>query len=260
MKIKFEKYQGAGNDFILIDNRFAAVGLTTEEIARLCHRRFGIGADGLMLLSQKEGYDFSMTYYNADGNESTLCGNGGRCMTAFAKSLGLVSDRARFFAADGEHLCDIADENGKWIFRLKMRDTSIGRIYDDGIFLDTGSPHFVRFGTFPDLDVVHEGRRLRFDPRFEPGGANINFASAGNEVLFVRTYERGVEDETLSCGTGVTASALAYAFRNNTGESRCLIETRGGRLSVRFQRSGDRFTDVWLEGPAEFVFRGEVIC
>ncbi len=257
--IEFEKYHGTGNDFIIIDNRHAALTLSTGQIAALCNRRFGIGADGLMILTEREGYDFSMTYYNSDGKESTLCGNGGRCMTAFARSLGLVHGQARFLAIDGEHVCRIGETPDGVVYTLKMRDTRIARVENDGIFLDTGSPHFVRFvSDARKSDVVGEGRLLRFDTRFSPGGCNIDFVSPVEGGLFVRTYERGVEEETLSCGTGVTAAALAEAFRTNQDPGHVHVETPGGFLSVSFTRSQDRFTNIWLEGPAVFVFRGRV--
>ncbi|MCX6268312.1 MAG: diaminopimelate epimerase, partial [Bacteroidetes bacterium] len=177
MKVHFSKYHGTGNDFVIIDNRLIHWEPTAAQISILCDRHFGIGADGLMLLTGKSGFDFAMTYYNSDGNEGTMCGNGGRCMTAFAKSLGLIDHRAHFWAIDGMHEAEIADTPNSCIIRLQMKNSEIGQVYDDGIFLNTGSPHFVRFvDDASSVDVLKEGRDLRNDPRFAPGGTNVNFA------------------------------------------------------------------------------------
>jgi diaminopimelate epimerase len=259
MKIPFSKYHGTGNDFIVIDNRILHWEPTTEQVSFLCDRHFGIGADGLMLLSAKTGFDFAMAYYNSDGKEGTMCGNGGRCMTAFAKSLGLINLKARFWAADGLHEAEIA-EHPEPVYKLKMKDTCVDKIYDDGFFLDTGSPHFV---TFPEedvaaADVFSKGRALRHDQRFAPGGTNVDFVELRDQNLFVRTFERGVENETLSCGTGVTASAIACACLNPGNRGIYQVLTPGGQLKVSFVQAGKKFTDIWLEGPARFVFRGEV--
>jgi diaminopimelate epimerase len=259
MKIPFSKYHGTGNDFIIVDNRELQWKPTAEQVASLCDRHFGIGADGLMLLSAESGFSFAMTYYNSDGNESTMCGNGGRCMVAFAKSLGLAGCMTRFRAVDGVHEAEIFDSLPESLYRLQMKDTAIGRIYDDGIFLDTGSPHFVQF--VPDaqiIDVFGMGRRLRNESRFAPGGVNVDFAEVRGDSLFVRTYERGVENETLSCGTGVTAAALALAYKNQSDTDSFNISTPGGNLKVCFIRDGEHFTEIWLEGPAKFVFSGEI--
>jgi diaminopimelate epimerase len=259
MKLTFSKYHGTGNDFIIIDNRLIHWQPTVSQVSSLCDRHFGIGADGLMLLSAKNGFDFAMTYYNSDGNESTLCGNGGRCMTAFAKSLGLVDCRAHFWAADGMHEAEISDNSSSCIYRLKMKDTRIGKIYDDGLFIDTGSPHFVTFVKNASLtEVLLRGKTLRHEVRFAPGGTNVDFVELQDDGLFVRSYERGVENETLSCGTGVTAAALAQAFRNPPHQGFYHLKTLGGCLKVSFIQTGELFTDIWLEGPAEFVFAGEV--
>lgn len=258
MKIPFFKYQGTGNDFIIIDNRSLHWKPTAAEVSLLCDRHFGIGADGFMLLSSKEGFDFSMTYFNSDGLESTMCGNGGRCMTAFAKSLGLAGSTARFWAIDGAHEAEILDDASTCIYRIKMRDTRIGEAFDDGFLVDTGSPHFVKFVDDAwKTDVCNAGRELCHDRRFDPGGANVDFVEVRDDCLFVRTYERGVENETLSCGTGVTASAIVTAFVKPGNQGSRNIKTPGGELKVRFIRDGDSFTGVWLEGPARFVFWGE---
>jgi diaminopimelate epimerase len=259
MKIKFSKYHGAGNDFILIDNRLKRWEPSREQVAMMCDRRFGIGADGLMLLGEKEGFDFDMTYYNCDGLESTLCGNGGRCITAFARSLGLAGSQAFFHAADGRHEAEFSAESPVPVYRLKMNDTRVEKTFSDGYFINTGSPHFVVFhDRVAELDVVLEGRKLRFDERFAPGGTNVDFAEQREGSIFVRTYERGVENETLSCGTGVTATALVSAHLSPGSPGFRSLETPGGYLSVSFARSGDGFTDIWLEGPAERVFDGEI--
>ncbi|MEI7724238.1 MAG: diaminopimelate epimerase [Bacteroidota bacterium] len=259
MKIPFTKYHGTGNDFIIIDNRLIHWEPTTAKVFFLCDRHMGIGADGLMLLSEESGFDFAMTYYNADGNESTMCGNGGRCMTAFARSIGLVEHTTRFLAIDGVHEAEIIDSSTEDFYKLRMKNTRIGEIYNDGIFIDTGSPHFVRYvKDAANTDVFNLGKTFRHDARFAPGGTNVNFVEVQETGLFVRTYERGVENETLSCGTGVTASALAHAFGNQGNQGFYHIKTPGGTLKVSFLQTDDQFTEVWLEGPAKFVFEGKI--
>jgi diaminopimelate epimerase len=258
MKIPFSKYHGTGNDFIIIDNREIKWEPTAQQVSAFCNRHFGIGADGLMLLSEKSGYMFAMTYYNSDGNESTMCGNGGRCMVAFAKSLGLAGCMARFWAVDGAHEAEIFDNQPETIYRLQMKDTQPGQVYHDGIFIDTGSPHFVQYvEDVENTDVFRLGRALRHDPRFAPGGTNVDFVQVLGNELFVRSYERGVENETLSCGTGVTASAIVTASANHGNSGFYHIKTLGGRLKVSFVQTGNEFSEVWLEGPAKFVFSGE---
>ena len=205
MKIQFYKYHGTGNDFILIDNRKKEINLDTHQIAMLCDRHFGIGADGLMMLENAAGYDFRMVYYNSDGNESTMCGNGGRCITAFAHKLGLIENHASFVAIDGVHHAKInADKN----ISLDMIDVTNIEHYEDHLILNTGSPHYITWVKDTDkVDVFYEGRKIRNHERFQPKGININFVQRLNDGIKVRTYERGVENETLSCGTGVTAAA-----------------------------------------------------
>jgi diaminopimelate epimerase len=255
MKISFSKYQGTGNDFVMIDNRSGAYdSLSVADITKLCDRRFGIGADGLIRIGTHPSLDFDVDYYNSDGSKS-FCGNGARCSVAFAASLGIVRGETRFMAIDGAHEASI--ENG--IVSLKMSDVSGVRQRSPGdCVLDTGSPHYIVF-TNEDVDVYKEGRRIRWSDEFSAKGINVNFVKElGNDRLRVLTYERGVEDETLSCGTGVTAAAIAYAVKTGVqGRSSMEIETKGGKLAVRFDRSGDRFTDIFLIGPAEFVFSGE---
>jgi diaminopimelate epimerase len=244
MDLIFHKYQGTGNDFILADNRKNEYSsLNTDQIRRLCDRRFGIGADGLMLLNQKNGYDFEMKYFNADGREGSMCGNGGRCLVKFAYDLGIHRDMYRFIAMDGDHEAEI-DTDG--IVSLKM---------------NTGSPHYVKIvNDVMDLDVYKKGRDIRYSKDYEEEGINVNFVEQMAEVdhILVRTYERGVEDETYSCGTGVTAAALV-CFHNENGYNDVQVKTLGGNLTVEYDRMDeDRFVNIWLCGPAEKVFEGKV--
>lgn len=257
MNIEFYKYQGTGNDFVLIDNRSMALPNADQPlVARLCDRKFGIGADGLMLLQNKAGYDFEMVYFNADGNPSSMCGNGGRCITAFAQKLGVIEADATFLAVDGPHEASVQGD----IVRLKMQDVSSIEQLDNGWFLDTGSPHVVQFvDAVSELDVVQEGRAIRNNDRFQAEGTNVNFVEAAPNNIKVRTYERGVEDETLSCGTGVTACVLASFLAGiNNEANHCLIETPGGQLTVSFEQHEEGFRNIWLEGPATFVFHGSI--
>lgn len=258
MKIKFFKYQGTGNDFIIIDNRdFSYEGFSQEEIRFLCDRHFGIGADGLMLLQYNQKYDFEMKYYNSDGNESTMCGNGGRCIVHFASKINLIQEKCHFLAIDGVHVAEI---NGDMV-KLKMSDVKGIQKVGDSYFLNTGSPHHVQFvDHVENYDVFQEGRRIRNNEKYRGAGTNVNFVSVKKDMLLVRTYERGVENETLSCGTGVTASAIATAFHLGKVESPYRISTPGGKLKVYFdQETPKRFNNIWLEGPANFVFHGEVL-
>jgi len=259
MEIQFHKYQGTGNDFIIIDNRKGECGnLSSETIKKLCDRRFGIGADGLMLLNEKEGYDFDMVYYNADGGIGSLCGNGSRCMIKFANSIGIIKEKYLFTAADGEHEAKL-DFTG--IVSIKMKDVAVLRNHKNDFLVDTGSPHYIRFESdLINLDVYKKGREIRFSPEFEKEGININFVEQLNEPdkIFVRTYERGVENETLSCGTGVTAAALV-SYHNENGFNEVEIKTKGGNLNVEFDRTADgSFENIWLCGPAEKVYEGVV--
>lgn len=254
MKIHFYKYQGTGNDFILLDNREGIISLTEDQVSLLCHRRFGIGADGLMLLEYAPGADFRMIYFNSDGSESTMCGNGGRCIAAFARKLGLVQEETSFIAIDGVHRAVIR----QGIVSLEMQDVASIRHYEAHSELNTGSPHYVLWvDDVAATDVVAQGRAIRNETRFAPKGINVNFVqqAAGNG-LHVRTYERGVEDETMSCGTGVTAAAIA-ASGHKTGHFTTQIFTPGGELTVAFYKdSSDTAKEVVLTGPAVFVFDG----
>jgi len=258
MQLNFYKYQGTGNDFILIDNRKLEITLTSEQVKFLCHRRFGIGADGLMLLELEPGFDFKMIYFNSDGNESSMCGNGGRCITAFANHLGLISNRCRFLAVDGPHEALISEND---LVSLKMQDVKDVEIHEDYCFLNTGSPHYVT--TVKDIekfDVVSEGKKIRYNDRFKAEGTNVNFIEKKDDSIFVRTYERGVEDETYSCGTGVTAAALVAGLQGLL-ETRntCHIKTLGGELNVKFEKVLEKnFYNIWLQGPAKLVFKGQI--
>ena len=257
MKTTFYKYQGTGNDFVILDNRVAPISLTTEQINKLCDRRFGIGADGLMLLNLKDGYDFEMKYYNADGNESSMCGNGGRCLTKFAFDRGIQKDTYKFIAIDGDHESVFA-KNG-WVHLKMVNVNGIKKQNNDSI-LNTGSPHFIRpVSHVMDINVFNEGHEIRYSKDFATEGINVNFVEqTETNKITVRTYERGVENETLSCGTGVTAAALVFA-NNERGANRIEIKTIGGNLAVEFNKTGDSsFEDIWLCGPAEFVFKGEI--
>jgi diaminopimelate epimerase len=251
----FYKYHGTGNDFILIDNRNGGALLSTQQIEHLCHRRFGIGADGLMLLEHAEGYDFKMVYYNSDGRESSMCGNGGRCITAFARQLGIIEKDARFLAIDGVHTASI-DENG--MIKLRMNDVADINIQQGYTVLNTGSPHYVLWvNDVKNIDVYATGKIIRDRPEYQPGGINVNFVQLSDGSLYVRTYERGVENETLSCGTGVTAAAIA-ATCNATGKFKTAIETPGGDLEVSFTKNTPGSAiEVILSGPAVYVFKGE---
>lgn len=259
MQINFTKYQGTGNDFIILDNRKNAyAAITNDQIRRLCDRRLGIGADGLMLLNEKPGYDFEMKYFNADGGESSMCGNGGRCIIKFAYHLGIHRNEYRFLAVDGEHDAEI-DTDGS--VSLKMIDVDTVKKIRGDFILNTGSPHYVKLvSDVMDLDVFKKGRDIRYSKDFEEEGINVNFVEQGEEEdkIIVRTYERGVEDETYSCGTGVVASALV-CFHNENGFNDVGVKTLGGNLTVEFDRhEDDRYVNIWLTGPAEKVFEGSV--
>jgi diaminopimelate epimerase len=256
MKLTFYKYQGTGNDFVIIDNRKGEAVLTKQQVKFLCDRRFGVGADGLMLLNEIEGYDFEMKYYNADGREATMCGNGGRCLVKFANDIGLRKHEYRFLAVDGVHEADIDDDG--WV-NLKMQDVDKVEHNRGDAVLNTGSPHYVKImNEIRGLNVYKEGREIRYNKTFEKEGINVNFVEQVDDHIFVRTYERGVEDETFSCGTGVTASALVSAH-NDKGFNRVEVETLGGKLAVEFDKiDEEHFTDIWLCGPAVFVFKGEI--
>lgn len=261
MNIKFYKYQGAGNDFILIDHRVSALkNIDGSLVADLCHRRFGIGADGLMFLSNRDGYDFEMVYYNADGKPGTMCGNGGRCIVAFAKHLGIIDRQANFLAVDGPHYAKISAD-GNWV-ELQMIDVEEILADGDALVLNTGSPHYIiPANNLSKLDVYTEGKKVRNNTTYQEKGINVNFVEDQGEHLFVRTFERGVEDETYACGTGATAVAMAMAkWKQQIGPLSTPIYVLGGKLKITFDYDGQRFTNVFLCGPAEKVFEGMLIC
>ncbi len=285
--LHFYKYQGAGNDFVLLDARTMTEMPTEEQIRRLCDRRFGVGGDGLMLLKNSDKADFEMCYYNSDGRLGSMCGNGGRCITAFARKLGIVRDKARFVGYDGFHEAEIISQTENVaVVKLKMRDVDAIDSCLEGHFVDTGSPHYVeQVKEVWHYPVVEKGAYWRRHPHF-PEGTNVDFVEISQEtvcnavaatnscrtvasveagghttcpvLLNVRTFERGVEDETYSCGTGVTASALVHAHLHPEAASPILIHTLGGDFQVFFHRSAQGFHDVWLQGPATLVFEGEI--
>jgi diaminopimelate epimerase len=259
MKLHFYKYQGTGNDFILLDNR--KLGLKFDNlqlVAGLCDRRFGIGADGLMLLQECAGYDFEMRYFNSDGRPGSMCGNGGRCIVAFASHLGIIGNTTNFLAVDGPHYAKISAPNQ--LVSLQMIDVSAIEKSGDAYILNTGSPHYVApVKELTSRDVFSEGRAIRYSDRFNEQGINVNFVEDLGDRYFVRTYERGVEDETYACGTGVTAVALAMAsLKGQEGELESPVKVLGGELNIRFTKQGDSFSDIFLEGPAKLVFEGDI--
>ena len=266
METDFYKYQGTGNDFVLIDNRGSIFKKNTTIIEQLCDRRFGIGADGLILLENDKNADFRMVYYNSDGNESSMCGNGGRCIVAFAKKLGIIENETNFIATDGPHYATIS-ENG--IVSLQMKDVDAVKKEGKYVFLDTGSPHHVELvDDLKIFDVKNEGSKIRYSELYGKTGSNVNFVKEEKDGVFsIRTYERGVEDETLSCGTGATAVALAMnALGRTTSDpsgselvkQTIQLNVEGGKLEVSFKKSGEKYTDVFLKGPAVFVFKGNL--
>lgn len=253
----FYKYQGTGNDFIIVDNRLQIINKNdTKRIAELCDRRFGIGADGFILLENDSEVDFKMVYYNADGNESSMCGNGGRCITAFAKFLGIIQNTAEFIAIDGRHKAKI---EGDKVY-LQMQDVSKVEDYSNHLFLNTGSPHHVQIvSELNEFDVKNKGSEIRYGEPYNQAGTNVNFVEQLEADRFqVRTYERGVEDETFSCGTGVTAVALAMHKSGKTKNNSVHLITPGGLLKVTFETNDNGYSNIWLIGPAQQVFKGEL--
>ena len=252
--MKLYKYHGAGNDFLLADNRDGSIRLTPEQIRHLCHRHFGIGADGVMLLGPgRDGMDFTMEYYNADGSGGMMCGNGGRCIVAFAADLGFTS--FRFLAADGPHEAQLLQDGNPKTVRLGMKDVlQVERLGADEFFLDTGTRHYVRFVEDPAAaDLLAEAPAIRYADRFAPVGTNVNFVHWDGAVLRIRTYEKGVEDETLACGTGIVASAIAARLHEGLELTDIAVRAEGGDLRVAFQPDNQAFRHVFLTGPATFV-------
>ncbi len=254
--LRFYKYHGTGNDFVVFDGRHNEVHqlLTRERIAAICHRRFGVGADGIMILENHPSADFSMVYYNADGRPSSMCGNGGRCLVAFAEKMGVFQNQCTFMATDGLHEAVISDG---WV-ELKMNDVSNLEYTGLDCILDTGSPHYITScDRLDDLDIIPTAHAIRYNDRFETDGININFVEKIDKGIRIRTYERGVEGETWACGTGATAAAIAYADQNgHEGHQEISIKVEGGQLSVKLNKLDGHFKDIWLCGPAAFVFEG----
>ena len=257
MIIEFYKYQGTGNDFIMIDDREKEFDLTDNDlIAALCERRMGIGADGLILLREHDTLDFEMIYFNADGKQSSMCGNGGRCIIAFAQMLEMTESETTFMAIDGEHKGRLMDDG----IYLQMQDVKEIEGVGDGLVLNTGSPHYIEMVDELDyIDVEKEGRKIRNSAPFKKDGINVNFVLDATE-LQVRTYERGVEAETLSCGTGVVATAIAMHYANCIEETLVNVKTKGGELTVSFEEFNGIYRNVWLSGEASMVFAGEFEC
>ncbi|MBD3637271.1 MAG: diaminopimelate epimerase [Crocinitomicaceae bacterium] len=252
--IEFYKYHGTGNDFIMIDNRQGQfAGNKVDFAKKWCQRRFGIGSDGVIFIENDPEVDFLMDFYNPDGSQS-FCGNGSRCSVAFARYLGIVDDKAKFKAIDGIHEAHL--DNG--LYCIHMGDVSgVERINKD-YFLQTGSPHYISYCDAEDnRDIVEFGRSIRYNDRFKEEGTNVNLVEVtGKNKIDVRTYERGVENETFACGTGVTAAALSYGHREEMNDGVVDVVVKGGKLKVKFQRKNDSFYEIWLIGPAEFVFKG----
>lgn len=258
--IKFYKYQGTGNDFVMIDNRSGFFPKADKElVAFLCHRRFGVGGDGLILLENDDNYDFRMVYYNADGSESTMCGNGGRCLVAFAKHLGIITNnKCRFIAVDGEHTATIGEDNN---VSLQMIDVADITVNDNYCFLNTGSPHHVALvRDIKGYDVFNAGKEIRESDLYAPGGTNVNFVEQeGPNHFRIRTFERGVEDETLACGTGATAVAISMYLTGKADDTTIKVDVEGGKLKVSFEvDENKKFSKVFLNGPAELVFEGTI--
>jgi diaminopimelate epimerase len=258
-RISFSKYHGAGNDFILINFGDGIVQeLSESDIRFMCNRHFGIGADGLMLLLPSEKADFRMKYYNSDGLEGTMCGNGGRCITAFARSCGIVKTDYIFEAIDGIHTANFVDNTN---VSLKMQDVDKVEVLEDGYFLNTGSPHFVFLNDNPHIANINElGNKYRYDNRFGSGGTNVNAIRINNDTIDIATFERGVEAETLSCGTGSVAAAIVAGLISANNNNDFKINAKGGNLRVSFgYNENGGFNNVYLKGPAEFIFKGDIV-
>ena len=258
MTFKFFKYHGAGNDFILLDNRKLLFKVQKDVIESMCNRRFGIGADGLMLLEESEEADFSMRYFNSDGRESTMCGNGGRCIVSFARYLGLIQRNTNLKALDGFHEAKILDNN---TVSLQMKDVKKVEKFENDYFIDTGVPHYVTYvKDLKNAPVYEKGKNIRYDEKFSGEGTNVNFVYIhGDSQISIRTYERGVENETLACGTGAVASAISTHLREKTDKTSFVVHVVGGKLKVDFESlNRNNFKNIWLTGPVEFVFEGKI--
>ena len=254
-RIQFYKYQGTGNDFIIINDLDGH--LSTEDIINLCDRKYGIGADGIIFMSKTKDVDFKMMYFNADGSES-FCGNGSRCAVKHAQYLGWISGQCIFTSNDGYHAAEIDEETVK----LKMHDVDFIVVEDMGYILNTGSPHYIAYTEgINELDLIKAAHEIRYSERFKDVGINVNYLEPKNGILHIRTYERGVEDETLSCGTGVTAAAIAHYLEQDSTQKnyKQKLQTKGGSLHVSFEKKKDRFQNIVLSGPANLVFHGSIL-
>lgn len=261
MILNFSKYHGAGNDFILIDNRLNHFSCNQEKIAFLCDRHFGIGADGLMLLENHQDYDFTMRYFNSDGLEATLCGNGGRCIVAFAHQLKIVGEHLKFMAADGPHSAKIEKGQTEFYVHLQMKEIDLSVVDSNFTFLNTGSPHHIEWlDSVEHIDVVKNGADIRYsDVYTKIGGTNVNFIEVVNDSkIKIRTYERGVEAETLACGTGSTAAAILFGYKSGLTKAQILVSAIGGELLVSYQIVNNMAKEVVLSGPARYVFSGTI--
>ena len=258
MELTFYKYQGTGNDFVMIDNRSDFFPKEDVQlINHLCDRRFGIGGDGLILLEKDAETDFKMVYYNSDGNQSSMCGNGGRCLVAFAQQIGVINNQATFMAIDGLHHASISDDG---LVSLQMIDVNAIKVASDYVFMNTGSPHHVAIvDDLKNYNIKEEGAKIRYGNLYGSEGSNVNFVNQiSNQIFALRTYERGVEDETLACGTGATAVAIAMNKLGKTNSNVIQLEVEGGKLEVSFDKKEDKDTNVFLKGPAQFVFKGTI--
>jgi diaminopimelate epimerase len=265
MEIKYKKFHGAGNDFILIDNRKNVLkSISRKQIEKLCDRHFGIGADGLIALNKNKKADFEMVYYNADGNIGSMCGNGARCITLFAYQLGLIKKKTSFNAYDGLHSAEIFSvnkNNSLAEIKVSMSDVKDIETGENYYFLNTGSPHYVTLiKDLNSVNVVAEGRKIRYNKRFKKEGVNVNFVTIKNGTLHIRTYERGVENETLACGTGITAAAIVvhYASLVHSQTNYINVKALGGNLKVHLNQTKNIYQNIYLEGPTEMVFEGTI--
>lgn len=256
MQLKFSKYHGTGNDFILVYDHNDSFSLSQSSVKKICDRRYGVGADGLIIITKTLEADFKMIYYNADGYEGSMCGNGARCAVSFAKNVELIQNQCKFLAYDGMHKGLIL-ENG--LVSIEMVDVSLIELRNNIWKIDTGSPHLICFrDTVSEIDVKHEGASIRNSSNYIEDGINVNFVQFSKNEIFVRTYERGVEDETLSCGTGAIASAIATYESGLSNSNRVNVNVLGGQLEVLFTKVGSKYSNIHLIGPTKFVFKGEV--
>ena len=258
MKLEFYKYQGTGNDFVVIDDRIQQFDITDEDrIRNICNRRKGVGADGLILLRSHLDADFEMLYFNANGKEGSMCGNGGRCLVDFAHFLGIIEDDCTFIAIDGLHEAKWTEES----VAIKMIDVFEVEVRDKYVYLDTGSPHYVQFvKDLKNYPVFEQGKSIRYNERFKQNGTNVNFVEILGSSCMVRTYERGVENETFACGTGVTAVAIAAHANKKNLDNPLSVSVLGGVLKVSFEEVNGIYKNVWLTGHAKQVFKGSIKC